>query len=102
MMQESNITAMKLYCILLISMVKIDVRSCSTTKWNSGQWFFQQLIDDENAYRHVNETTMCALMHFFFDQAAHNGRSVEFSSGSMIQRNELIFDDFSFRYVRSL
>lgn len=75
--------------ILLISIADIDLRYCTNVKSNAGQVnlgrrFFRRLIEEENAFQEINEENMCALVQFFFHQAAHNGRSVEFSSGLFV------------------
>jgi hypothetical protein len=53
----------------------------NTTQVNLGRAFFRQLIDDIDSFKHVNEHNVCALIHFFIREAAHNGQPIQFSSG---------------------
>ncbi len=64
----------------------IDVLPCISNKYNVtqanfGRAFFQHLIHDSDSFNDINEQNICSLMHFFIQEAAHNGRSVQFSSG---------------------
>ena len=61
--------------------------SASTVKYNIaraqlGRSFFLDLIHNDRSFNDVNEDTVCSLMHFFFQEAAHNGKPVEFLSGN--------------------
>ncbi|CAF0767267.1 unnamed protein product [Adineta ricciae] len=42
------------------------------------------LIHNDRSFNDVNEHTVCSLMHFFFQEAAQNGKPVEFLSGMFI------------------
>jgi len=51
------------------------------TKANLGRAFFRHLIRDNDSFKNVNEDNVCSLIHFFIQEAAHNGRPIRFSSG---------------------
>ncbi len=70
----------------IIANNKTDIFPCTSTKYNItqanlGRAFFRQLIHDSDSFNDINESTICSLMHFFIQEAAYNGRSVQFSSG---------------------
>lgn len=84
--------------------ILMDERVCTTalfnaTQANLGRSFFHRIIEDDNSYLDVNERTMCALMHFLFQEAKQNKRSIRFSSGLIgVYQNQLI-DNLFRRYV---
>ena len=51
------------------------------TQANLGRVFFRHLIHDNDSFKYVNEQNVCSLIHFFIQEAAHNGQPVQFSSG---------------------
>ncbi len=70
----------------VISNNQIDVLPCTSTKYNVTQpnlhrAFFQHLIHDNDSFNTVNESTICSLMYLFIQEAGHNGRPVQFTSG---------------------
>jgi hypothetical protein len=53
----------------------------NVTQASLGQAFFRHLIHDNDSFKYVNEHNICSLIHFFFQEAAHNGKPIQFSSG---------------------
>lgn len=93
-----------IFCSLLSTGREIDEGFCTTAKHNAtqsnlGRRFFQRMIDDENSYLDVNERNMCALMHFLFQEARQNRRSIRFLSGLIdFYQNQFVYNLFH-RYV---
>ncbi len=53
----------------------------NATQTNQGRAFFRHLISHSDAFNDVNDHTICSLIHFFMQEAAHNNQPIQFSSG---------------------
>ena len=82
-------TGVAILLLCLCRQAITDPSSTSSMKYNAtkasfGHAFFHDLIHDDESYKNVNEQNLCSLIHFFFREANHNGRSVQFSSGMFV------------------
>ncbi len=63
---------------------KINIDS---KKANYGRDFFRQLTINSDLYDEVNPENMCHLMHFLFQQASINNKSILFTEGLLFNQN---------------
>jgi hypothetical protein len=58
--------------------------SIDSTKANHGKDFFRQLTIKSDLYEEVNPENICNLMHFLFQQASINNKSITLKEGVLL------------------